>query len=255
MEQLLLLASLLLAMVALVLLLRRRPLAPFDDDRILSLQRAQQHQARQISELWRRVAELNYKLEEVSRRLAELDRKISDQKARLDTVSSVTMRAYTSILKKVEALAPYAEVERILGLHPELPPGRTLVIDGSNVARLAPNSAPSVRNLQLAVEWARERGLHPLILIEKWTYDHLDAKDAAKMLRRSGLLHVLPPHIEADMVILELAERLDALILSNDTFSEFKNRYPRIDARRYSFFIHEGKLQAFEPKNQTHEQL
>jgi len=199
--------------------------------RLGMLDRDVQYQSRQIAEVWKQIRAVNDK--------------VFEQKARLDTFHKVMMHALESVQRRLSAF-PVLEVKRILTMLPRnLSPRQAVIIDGSNVARLSPGSTPSVRNLQLAVEWAREQGLHPVIIIERGVSKRLDDRNAARQLKRSGILYTVG--VEADEVILELAEQLDAYILSNDTYAEYRNRYPKVDERRYAFAIIEGKLHVLKP--------
>ncbi|MEM4455503.1 MAG: hypothetical protein QXT28_12370 [Thermofilaceae archaeon] len=132
---------------------------------------------------------------------------------------------------------PEVEAKRIAALIPKNN-RRAVVIDGSNVARFSPGSTPSARNLQLAVEWAKSQGLQPVIVIERRTFKQLDDRELARRLRRDRILH--PVDLEADEVILELAEQLNAPILSNDEYAEYRGRYRGL--KRHPFLIVDGRL-------------
>lgn len=155
-------------------------------------------------------------------------------------ISKTVMPQIVNLQQRVaesRVVLPEVEAKRIAALIPKNN-RRAVVIDGSNVARFSPGSTPSARNLQLAVEWAKSQGLQPVIVIERRTFKQLDDRELARRLRRDRILH--PVDLEADEVILELAEQLNAPILSNDEYAEYRNKYRGL--KRHPFLIVDGRL-------------
>lgn len=206
---------------------------------------------RRLERLERRVAaiELSYsnhakQYSELKKQIDILSKSIIEQKSRIDWV----VKVYEMLQKKLIITTPALMADYIISLLPR-ERGKTIVIDGSNVARLAPNAAPTIKNILLAVYWAREQGMHPVVIMERAVFKRLDDKNVAKQLEKSGILHVVP--MKADEVVLEIAEKLNAPILSNDQYTEYRNRFPRIDERRRSFMIIDGKIYVLKPGTLT----
>ncbi|MEM3943756.1 MAG: hypothetical protein QXJ59_06700 [Thermofilaceae archaeon] len=187
-------------------------------------------------------------LQDQSRRMDGLRDQVQKCRSQVDALQQViaktVMPQIVNLQQRVaesRVVLPEVEAKRIAALIPKNN-RRAVVIDGSNVARFSPGSTPSARNLQLAVEWAKSQGLQPVIVIERRTFKQLDNRELARRLRRDRILH--PVAVEADEVILELAEQLNAPILSNDEYAEYRGRYRGL--KRHPFLIVDGKLHVLE---------
>ncbi|MEM4687830.1 MAG: hypothetical protein QXH65_01720 [Thermofilaceae archaeon] len=117
--------------------------------------------------------------------------------------------------------------------------GWVVVIDGSNVAYAARDSLgrPRARNILLAVNWAREKGYTPLVVVDASLKHHIDDPFTLDSLRARGVLYEAPARTSADAFIISIAEKQGALILSNDTFKEYLGEKPWIEKRRLAFMI------------------
>ncbi|MEM4455401.1 MAG: hypothetical protein QXH65_07570 [Thermofilaceae archaeon] len=117
--------------------------------------------------------------------------------------------------------------------------GWVVVIDGSNVAYAARDSLgrPRAKNILLAVNWARERGCTPLVVVDASLKHHIDDPATLSSLRARGILYEAPARTSADAFIISIAEKQGALILSNDTFKEYLSEKPWIEKRRLAFMI------------------
>jgi len=54
--------------------------------------------------------------------------------------------------------------------------------------------------------------------------------------------------VAADYFILETADRLEAVVVSNDTFDRFRDRYPWVEQRRGPLMIVRGEVELYEQK-------
>jgi len=189
----------------------------------------------------RRARRLQERLEREAQRIGRLWDRVD---AMQQVVTKAIMPQIASLQQRVaesRVVLPEVEAKRIAALIPKNN-RRAVVIDGSNVARFSPGSTPSARNLQLAVEWAKSQGLQPVIVIERRVYGQLDDRGLVRKMRRDRILH--PVDLEADEVILELAEQLNAPVISNDEYAEYRGRYRGL--KRYPFLIVDGKLHVLE---------
>ncbi|MEM1522404.1 MAG: hypothetical protein QXU69_05225 [Thermofilaceae archaeon] len=196
----------------------------------------------------RRARRLQERLERLEREAQGQSQRIGRLWDRVDAMQQVVTKAImpqiASLQQRVaesRVVLPEVEAKRIAALIPKNN-RRAVVIDGSNVARFSPGSTPSARNLQLAVEWAKSQGLQPVIVIERRVYGQLDDRGLVRKMRRDRILH--PVDLEADEVILELAEQLNAPVISNDEYAEYRGRYRGL--KRYPFLIVDGKLHVLE---------
>lgn len=106
---------------------------------------------------------------------------------------------------------------------------RALVIDSANFAfRGRPGAPPKAAYIQQVDEALAEA--HPAAsrshLIDASVWGWLESRPASaamrwlKAQRAAGLLSVLPRHQQADRYVLRLAQRLSAVVVSNDDFRE-----------------------------------
>src|SRR5687768_4987306 len=105
-----------------------------------------------------------------------------------------------------------------------------LVVDGSNIATEG-RSLPSLQQLLDAVD-AVTKELDPanVTVIVDATFGHrIDSaeRDAYEEATSTGRLITPPAGVigRGDAFILEVADRADAIILSNDSFQEFHGKY------------------------------
>lgn len=97
----------------------------------------------------------------------------------------------------------------------------------------------SDREIELAVEWARLEGLHPIIFVDRGTYLRLSC---ARELRRQGILHAVPFGCDDVTVAACAAEALDApLIVDYETYLFLWRLRPYL-RERLRFYIVGEKL-------------
>jgi demethylmenaquinone methyltransferase/2-methoxy-6-polyprenyl-1,4-benzoquinol methylase len=103
-----------------------------------------------------------------------------------------------------------------------------VVVDGANVAyaELSEDGEPRVANL-IAVRRALEkRGYDSIIIVDASLRHHVDDPAWLERLIESQAVRQAPAGTDADYFVLETADRLEALVVSNDTFDRFQDRYP-----------------------------
>lgn len=127
---------------------------------------------------------------------------------------------------------------------------RVVVVDGANVAyeERSEDGKPRVSNIVNACQELTDRGFRPIVIIDA-SLRH-DVDDPAQL---EGLLdkrHIwqAPADTDADYFVLETAERYDALVLSNDEFTRYRDDYAWIRERRVPFMIIHGEIELYEPK-------
>ncbi len=122
---------------------------------------------------------------------------------------------------------------------------RKLVIDGSNVAfatKKATEKKPKVANLLLVVEALKKKGIHDITVIADASLRHrLLDKDELPRLEELCTYLEAPAEKSADVFIIQMVKREHCLLMSNDTFREWKVADPwiaeNIDYYRVAFLI------------------
>jgi hypothetical protein len=110
-------------------------------------------------------------------------------------------------------------------------PTQHLVVDGSNIATEG-RSLPSLRQLDEAVQaFLTEQPHDQLTVVVDATFGHrIDAgeRDEFEAAIRAGELLTPPAGTigRGDAFVLQIADRANATILSNDSFQEFHPQYP-----------------------------
>jgi len=171
-----------------------------------------------------------------SKRASRLEDQLRLLEERLRAAELASRRAEVQVgagRSRVEVPRPGAELG-VSGVS-----GWVIVIDGSNVAYAARDSSgrPRARNILLAINWAREKGYTPLVVVDASLKHHIDDPFTLDSLRARGVLYEAPARTSADAFIISIAEKQGALILSNDTFKEYLSEKPWIEKRRLAFMI------------------
>jgi hypothetical protein len=113
---------------------------------------------------------------------------------------------------------------------------RELVVDGNNVAYyLSYNGTPQARNIALADRSLRNAGYKPIAVVSaalKYKVEDPGVLDA--LVRRRKVLEARSGTND-DAMILRLAKRKNADIVSNDRFLDWLNRYPWIPERLHRY--------------------
>ncbi|HBY96831.1 MAG: hypothetical protein M5U01_33540 [Ardenticatenaceae bacterium] len=62
----------------------------------------------------------------------------------------------------------------------------------------------------------------------------------------------MPAETDADYFVLETAGREEALVVSNDQFEPYQDRFPWIEQRRVPLMIINGEVELYKPKLEQH---
>jgi Zc3h12a-like Ribonuclease NYN domain len=118
--------------------------------------------------------------------------------------------------------------------------GRVAVVDASNVANSAPSATARLEYLTLLVSHLESAGLTAIVVADATLVRRIDDRAGYLKLVEDGFIHVAPPGLEADAMLLTLAREHDAIVVSNDRFREWQMDYPDEVRRRIGFRIRNG---------------
>jgi len=121
---------------------------------------------------------------------------------------------------------------------------RTVVIDGANVAyeERSAGGKPKLSNLLKVRRELEERGQEAVIIVDaSLKYDIDDAEQLEKLIRSQQVRQV-PAGTDADFFIIQFAHELDALIVTNDRYKDYAERFPWIPERRLPYMIVKGEV-------------
>ena len=118
------------------------------------------------------------------------------------------------------------------------------IIDGSNAAYLnAPREPrPNIRNISAIADAVEASGRDPIIIFDPSIRSLIvDVDEFERLLSDSRLITVAGGK-DISRVVLETAEKLDAVIVSNKTYAEYYEDYPRTEERRIPVAVVNGTV-------------
>ena len=130
-----------------------------------------------------------------------------------------------------------------------MPTDSVAVLDGSNIAytELSANGDPKVSNIVAVCRDLRDRGYRPVVIVDASLRHEIDDPDQLEALLDDQDVRQAPAGTQADYFVLEVADELGALVISNDGFDEYREQYPWIDERRVPLMIVGGEVMLHEP--------
>jgi hypothetical protein len=122
--------------------------------------------------------------------------------------------------------------------------GKPIVVDGSNLAFVEPTSEgkPRMSNLVAVSKALRGEGYDPQVVVDASLVHQVDDPDQLDALIDTGRIHQAPAGTDADGFVLQLADELDADVVSNDWFDPWREQYPWIPQRRRPLMIVDGNV-------------
>jgi hypothetical protein len=121
---------------------------------------------------------------------------------------------------------------------------RVVVIDGANVAyeERGAGGKPKLSNLLKVRRELEERGFEAVVLVDASLKYDIDDHDQLETLIRSQQIRQVPAGTDADFFIIQFAHELDALMVTNDRYKDYAERFPWIPDRRLPYMIVKGEV-------------
>jgi hypothetical protein len=120
--------------------------------------------------------------------------------------------------------------------------GRTVIIDGSNVAHSSEGDAAQLENIELVRRKLAEDGFETVVLVDAALRHQIDRPDDFELLVESGVIRQAPAGTDADYFILAFARELDADVVSNDRFRDRQEAFPETRDRMIRYMIVNGEV-------------
>jgi hypothetical protein len=127
---------------------------------------------------------------------------------------------------------------------------KTAVVDGANIAYIEKSQKgdPKVTNI-LAVSSALEKkGFEPLVIVDASLIYKIDDRTQLEVLIRNQAVRQAPAGTDADYFIIQTAEKLHAIVVSNDEYQPYIQEHPRFKKRRVPVMILQGRAEPYEPE-------
>ena len=123
-----------------------------------------------------------------------------------------------------------------------------VIIDGANVAyeERSAGGRPKLSNLLKVRRELEERGFEAIILVDASLKYDIDDQTQLESLIASQQVRQVPAGTDADFFIIQLAEQLDARIVTNDRYKDYAERFPWIPERRLPYMIVKGEVVLYE---------
>lgn len=107
-----------------------------------------------------------------------------------------------------------------------------VIVDGNNVAYyLSYDNQPHIDNIILAINSLRFVRLRPIVVVSSALKYKIDRPMTLQELINSRVVIESKPGTDDDLLIIELAQRMNADIVSNDRFLNWLTRYPWVTGR------------------------
>ena len=121
---------------------------------------------------------------------------------------------------------------------------KTVVIDGANVAyeERSAGGKPKLSNLLKVRRELEERGQEAVIIVDASLKYDIDDQSQLETLIRSQQVRQVPAGTDADFFIIQFAHELDALMVTNDRYRDYAERFPWIPERRLPYMIVKGEV-------------
>jgi hypothetical protein len=94
----------------------------------------------------------------------------------------------------------------------------------------------------------KEKGYEPIIIVDASLLYEIDDRTQLESLIDEKIVWQVPAETSADYFVIETAERLNGLVISNDRYQSYLDKYPWIDERRIPLMIIQGHVELYEPK-------
>ena len=129
---------------------------------------------------------------------------------------------------------------------------KVVVIDGANVAyeERSAGGKPKLSNLLKVRRELEERGMEAVIIVDASLKYDIDDQGQLETLIKSQHVRQVPAGTDADFFIIQFADQLDALIVTNDRYKDYAERYPWVNERRLPYMIVKGEVVLYDGQEQ-----
>jgi hypothetical protein len=125
---------------------------------------------------------------------------------------------------------------------------RIVLVDGANIgyAEKTSDEKPKMSNIVAVCKSLREKGFKPLVIVDASFRHEVDDPDQLEALLDDQEMRQAPAGTDADYFLLQASEETGAVIVSNDTFSDFRDQFNWIENRRVPVMIINGEVILYE---------
>ena len=119
-----------------------------------------------------------------------------------------------------------------------------VIIDGANVAyeERSAGGKPKLSNLLKVKRELEERGFEAVVIVDASLKYDIDDQAQLEILIKQQQVRQVPAGTDADYFIIQFADQLDALVVTNDRYKDYAGQYPWIAERRLPYMIVKGEV-------------
>ena len=129
-----------------------------------------------------------------------------------------------------------------------MPDRKVILVDGSNVAHeeTTHGGKPKVSNLVAMRKALKEDGFAPIVIVDASLRHRIDDENQLEAMIDRQEVRQVPAGTDADYFIIELAEELDAQIVTNDLYRDYQSKHRGLKDRLVRYMVVEGHVQLYE---------
>lgn len=123
-----------------------------------------------------------------------------------------------------------------------------IVVDGSNVAYLQTTSEgkPTVGAIESVRQRLEEMGYRPIEIVDAALWHQVVEPDRLNALINKGVIQQAPAGTDADVFVLETAQRENTKIVTDDRYRDHADRFPHPEALRSPVMIVDGLVEFYD---------
>ena len=123
-----------------------------------------------------------------------------------------------------------------------------IVVDGSNVAYLQTTSEgkPTVGAIESVRQRLEEMGYRPIEIVDAALWHQVVEPDRLNALINEGVIQQAPAGTDADVFVLETAQRENTKIVTDDRYRDHADRFPHPEALRSPVMIVDGLVEFYD---------
>lgn len=124
---------------------------------------------------------------------------------------------------------------------------RVAVVDGSNVANdeKSADRHPKLTSLVRMHEALERCGFRPITIVDATLRHDIDDREKLEKLLDAGSIRQAPAGTPADFFVLETAEREGGIVVSNDTYRQWREGRDWLEHRRVPFMVVDGNVELY----------
>lgn len=126
--------------------------------------------------------------------------------------------------------------------------GRIAVVDGINVAHeeRSEKGRPKVGNIVAVNRTLKLKGYEPIIIVDARLKQTVDNPEELEFLIRNGTIRQAPAGTDINSFLIRTAEKHRAVIVTNDRYGDYEEKYPWVKERRVPLMITDGEVELYE---------